>query len=362
MPSSDAGSQVWSCGGRRWSTGGSWSRRCARPTGRRSSRSPTGRGRGRSRSICSGADRNVAFVHSDVSDAQRTEAWRRAARGKCVVVGGRIGRARAGARSRGRDRRRRRRRGAAGRAVAHVARARRAARAGARAPGASWSVVSPAPTVEALALAGRASSTRRRPTSRRAAGRASLVVDRREEPPGAGLLTEAFAAARARRGRPGGVRAQPARPLPRARVRRVPRAAALGSRSTERPMVCDECGATRLRVLRAGVTRVREELAALFPRLRVLDVDAATTEVGDGRHPDRHRGRAAPARDAPPPPDARRVPRSRPGAARAALPRRRAGALAHDARRAAARRSSPRTRRACSCRPANPITRWCARS
>jgi primosomal protein N' (replication factor Y) len=46
-------------------------------------------------------------------------------------------------------------------------------------------------------------------------------------------------------------------------------------------MLCDECGATRLRVLRAGVTRVREELAALFPRLRVLDVDAATEEIGD---------------------------------------------------------------------------------
>jgi primosomal protein N' (replication factor Y) len=46
-------------------------------------------------------------------------------------------------------------------------------------------------------------------------------------------------------------------------------------------MICDECGATRLRVLRAGVTRVREELEALFPRLRVVDVDAATAEVGD---------------------------------------------------------------------------------
>src|SRR4029077_14841912 len=45
---------------------------------------------------------------------------------------------------------------------------------------------------------------------------------------------------------------------------------------------CDECGATRLRVLRAGVTRVREELAALFPRLRVVDVDADTAEVVEG--------------------------------------------------------------------------------
>ena len=52
-------------------------------------------------------------------------------------------------------------------------------------------------------------------------------------------------------------------------------------RAADRPMLCDECGATRLRVLRAGVTRVREELAALFPRLRVLDVDAETEQVGD---------------------------------------------------------------------------------
>jgi primosomal protein N' (replication factor Y) len=50
-------------------------------------------------------------------------------------------------------------------------------------------------------------------------------------------------------------------------------------RGDERPLVCDECGATRLRVLRAGVARVREELAALFPKRTVVDVDAATAEV-----------------------------------------------------------------------------------
>jgi primosomal protein N' (replication factor Y) len=52
-------------------------------------------------------------------------------------------------------------------------------------------------------------------------------------------------------------------------------------RAADRPMLCDECGGTRLRVLRAGVTRVREELAALFPRLRVLDVDADTEHVDE---------------------------------------------------------------------------------
>jgi primosomal protein N' len=36
-----------------------------------------------------------------------------------------------------------------------------------------------------------------------------------------------------------------------------------------------------LRVLRAGVARVREELAALFPKRQVVDVDAATAKVGE---------------------------------------------------------------------------------
>src|SRR2546430_9152110 len=35
---------------------------------------------------------------------------------------------------------------------------------------------------------------------------------------------------------------------------------------TERPAVCAACGSTRLRVVRAGVTRVRDELARLAPR------------------------------------------------------------------------------------------------
>src|SRR5205085_11727135 len=99
------------------------------------------------------AGREVAFVHSDDTDAQRTLAWRRAAQGSCVVVGGRT---------------------AALAPVPDLAAAivvddadealqeersptwhardvlhQRAARAGA-----PWSVVSPAPTVEALAIPG----------------------------------------------------------------------------------------------------------------------------------------------------------------------------------------------------------------
>src|SRR5205823_4780511 len=47
------------------------------------------------------------------------------------------------------------------------------------------------------------------------------------------------------------------------------------------PLVCPDCGATKLRVLRAGVTRVREELEALVSGARVVEVDAATAEVPD---------------------------------------------------------------------------------
>ena len=45
--------------------------------------------------------------------------------------------------------------------------------------------------------------------------------------------------------------------------------------------MCPECGVAKPRVLRAGVTRIREELEALLPGARVIDVDAETTDVPD---------------------------------------------------------------------------------
>ena len=51
--------------------------------------------------------------------------------------------------------------------------------------------------------------------------------------------------------------------------------------ATERPEVCLACGATRLSVLRAGVTRAREELEALAGR-PVVEVTAATGELPPG--------------------------------------------------------------------------------
>jgi primosomal protein N' (replication factor Y) len=49
-----------------------------------------------------------------------------------------------------------------------------------------------------------------------------------------------------------------------------------------RPRVCARCGSTKLKVLRSGVTRVREELAALLPGVGVAMVDAATGELPGG--------------------------------------------------------------------------------
>ncbi len=223
------------------------------------------------------AGREVAFLHSDDTDAQRTAAWRRAAQGSCVVVGGRT---------------------AALAPVPDLAAAivvddadealqeersptwnardvlhERAARGGA-----PWSVVSPAPTVESLAVAGVELDAESEDEEARGWPR-TLVVDRREEPPGAGLLNETLTATLRDAGGP--VVCVLNR-RGRLRVLACDSCHALlrWDRAADRPMVCDECGSTRLRVLRAGVTRVREELDALFPRLRVLDVDADTAEVG----------------------------------------------------------------------------------
>jgi primosomal protein N' (replication factor Y) len=46
-----------------------------------------------------------------------------------------------------------------------------------------------------------------------------------------------------------------------------------------RPRVCVRCGSTKLKVLRSGVTRVREDLAALLPGVGVATVDAATGDL-----------------------------------------------------------------------------------
>ena len=72
--------------------------------------------------------------------------------------------------------------------------------------------------------------------------------------------------------------------------------AAIGSVPAPRPDVCPHCGGTRLRVLRSGITRVREELAALLPgatRGRGRRRHRPRSPTSDGRRARRHRGGAA---------------------------------------------------------------------
>jgi primosomal protein N' (replication factor Y) len=233
---------------------------------------------GRSRALVSYLARNghrVALMHSFESDAARTDAWRLAAQGNCVVVGGRIA------------------------ALAPVPdlgavvvvddadealqeeraptwHARDVLRERATRAGAPFTVVSPAPTLEAVHVA----STIDAPTPdvERSGWPRLSVVDRRTDPPGAGIISDTLATALRnatglrvcvlnRRGR--------FRLLvcaPNGHVLRW-------DPDADRPLVCPDCGATKLRTLRSGVTRVREELEAMLPGHTVADVDAATGDV-----------------------------------------------------------------------------------
>ena len=220
--------------------------------------------------------RRVVLMHSATSDAERTDAWGRATHGDIVVVGGRV---------------------AALSPVPDLAATvvvddadealqeersptwhardvlyERAGRAHA-----SFTVFSPAPTIEALVVADRAVDASP-PDVEIAGWPRVLVVDRRDEPPGAGLLSETLAST-LRGARGPAVCVLNRRGRFRVLACDACRTIVRWDRTDERPSVCPECGATRLRVIRSGVTRVREELSALIPGTRVADVDTATGEV-----------------------------------------------------------------------------------
>jgi primosomal protein N' (replication factor Y) len=125
-------------------------------------------------------------------------------------------------------------------------------------------------------------------------------VDLREEPPGQILLSDGLARAlhrtldrRARalcilnrRGRARLIACGSCRDLARcescgtavAEIAGPDGARALGCPvcATERPWVCARCHSAKLKGVRLGVNRVRDDLAALLPRASVLDVDTAT--------------------------------------------------------------------------------------
>jgi primosomal protein N' (replication factor Y) len=145
-----------------------------------------------------------------------------------------------------------------------------------RAKHVQFTVVSPVPTVEAIALVDAVDAPSH---DVEVLGWPRVaVVDRREEPPGARLMTEPLAAA-----------LRDARGLAVCVVNRRGRFRLLAcdvchelerwDHGEQRPLVCATCGATKMRVLRAGVTRLREELEALVPDRRVVDVDKETGAV-----------------------------------------------------------------------------------
>jgi primosomal protein N' (replication factor Y) (superfamily II helicase) len=243
------------------------------------------------------AGAHAVLVHSDLSAAERTRAWATAAAGRVVVVGGRVAALapvpdlRAAVVVDDSDEALQEERTPTWHARELLA--ERARRAGAR-----FAVVSAAPSVEAEVLATTVHAPMR---AAEAAGWPRVeVVDRGEEPPGAGLLSERLARALHdardagapavcvlnRRGRVRLLACSTCRKLVRwdrdgAPVWDQPSDAPVeaGSVPVARPDVCPHCGGTRLRVLRSGVTRVREELAALLPGTTVIEVDTATAAI-----------------------------------------------------------------------------------
>jgi primosomal protein N' (replication factor Y) len=229
-------------------------------------------------------------------DAARTGAWDRGRAGRCVVVGGRV---------------------AVGAPVPDLAAivvldegdealqeertptwngrdvaVERAVRAGA-----ALTLVGVAPTLEAEQIAGEPQRPDR--AVERAGWPIVEVVDPREEPPGTGLLTGPLATAlhhamdrdgRAvcvlnRRGRNRLLACTACTELARcercgAFVEETDAGTLRCARcGTERPVICLHCHATRLKGLRPGVARVRDDVAALLPRATVVEVDASTSEL-----------------------------------------------------------------------------------
>ncbi len=241
--------------------------------------------------------RHVVVPRGDDPDARRTVSWDEARAGACVVVGGRV---------------------AVLAPVPDVAaivvvdegdealkeeraptwNARELALRRAQECEARCSLVSPAPTLEAEVAAGPS----RRPgrVFERGGWPHVEVVDMRDEPPGRGLFSDALTAAlhaTVERGaaavcvlnRKGRARLLTCRKCGRIAQCEVCDAAVAEADDglvcprcgTARPRICLHCHSTRFAARRAGVTRVREELAALLPRVTVGQVEATTPEVPD---------------------------------------------------------------------------------
>lgn len=239
----------------------------------------------------------AVLLRGDDAAATRTAAWRTAAAGRCVVVGGRaaslapVPDLEAVVVVDDADEALKEERAPVWHAREVLA--ERATRVGARV-----AVVSPAPSVDALAAVEAPLVV---PRGFEVQGWPRVeVVDRRDDEPGAGLFSAQLAAALHATVDAGAIAVCVLNRRGRARLvacrdcgaltRRDPKGSVVwdldpGDRCGEVPAdgpgaeICPQCGSARRRVLRAGVTRVREELAALLPRVEVGEVDATTATV-----------------------------------------------------------------------------------
>jgi primosomal protein N' (replication factor Y) (superfamily II helicase) len=244
-----------------------------------------------------GQGRHTVVMRGDQTDAERTAAWDDTRRGACVVVGGRVAvlapvpdlRA-VVVLDEGDEALKEERAPTWHARELAVERGRRAR--------ARVTLVTPAPTLEALAAAGPAIRPGR--GVQRDGWPRLEVVDLRDEPPGRRLLSDALASA-LRNAVEHGARAVcvlnrkgRARMLTCLHCNRLAQCEVCDAAvieaddgfacprcGTTRPRICLHCHATRFSARRPGITRVREEIAALLPRRLVGEVDATTLGVPD---------------------------------------------------------------------------------
>lgn len=244
-----------------------------------------------------GDGRVVHHHHSGLSDRARTEVWHAVRRGSSVVVGGRaavwlpipdlgsvvvLDEA---------DEAYQEERAPTWHARAVVL--ERAARAGA-----TVTLVGAVPSVEAHVAAGAAAAPAR--SVLRAGWPVLEVVDLRDEAPGGSVLSHSLGpvlhratadGGRAllvvnRRGRARLLACRACRALARcdrcgAAVRQPVDVLVCPRCAATRPPVCTECHATRFRAVRPGIATLRDEVAALVPRVAVAEVDLDTDTLPD---------------------------------------------------------------------------------
>lgn len=247
--------------------------------------------------------RDSVLYRSDMTAAARTAAWQRAAAGSCVVVGGRaavfapVPDLSVGVVVDDGDEALQEERTPTWHARdVLVERCRRV--------GARLIVIGAAPTLEAFRAADRELEPPR--AFSRSGWPRVTVVDRRNDPPGAGLLGSEIASVVRREVDRNGLALCVLNRRGRVRVLAcgdcghllrwdakgqrlwesadsVANAAGTArvSEETQRPAVCPRCGGRSLRVVRSGIGKLREELEALIPHTTVGDVDAATDVAPD---------------------------------------------------------------------------------